>query len=401
MAVEAIRSQIRSGALKPGSSLPPETGLAQSLDLSRGTIRKAIDVLIESGEISRKPYTRPRIEAKRGSAGPIGSMVHVWISHPIADDATLQFLRGISNGLMGTSFRQVVREPSRFFADYVKTEEREFLMELLKDDAASCAIIERDADAGNDDLYRLVAERGKYLVFVDIPPPKGVAADYVGTANLSACRRCTEHLIQLGHSRIVYVSESATPFTVKQRINGYWRALRVAGLEANGRVFLASDLSPAAANRMPSGGNYGRALAPSPYYNERAHRLVRDILDMTPRPTAIVASCDVLALWVCAVLEASGFSIPNDFAVTGFDWLARWGDPAMDLVTTASQDFEGFGYHAAEFLLDHGIEDAETTPRQLLIPAPLVVRSSTASDTGPANVTNAAGNARPRLFRSA
>ena len=65
----------------------------------------------------------------------------------------LQFLRGISNGLMGTSFRLVVREPSRFFAaDYVKTDERDMFGELLNDFAAYCGIIERDADEGTDDL---------------------------------------------------------------------------------------------------------------------------------------------------------------------------------------------------------------------------------------------------------
>ena len=74
--------------------------------------------------------------------------------------------------------------------------------------------------------------------------------------------------------------------------------------------------------------------------------------------------------------EALVSSIPNDFAVTGFDWLARWGEPTMDLLTTASQDFVGFGYHAAEFLLDHVKDEAESTPLQLLIPAPLVVRPS-------------------------
>ena len=395
MAVEAIRAQIRSGALASGSLLPPETGLAESLELSRGTIRRAIEVLVDSGEVSRKRYSRPRIESKRIGLAPKGCQVHVWISHPIADDATLQFLRGISNGLMGTSFKLVVREPSRFFGDYVKTDEREFLTELLRDDSASAAIIERDADATNDDLYRLAVERGKHLVFVDFPPPEGVLADYVGTANVAATRRCTEHLIQLGHSRIAYVSESLTPFTVRQRIKGYWRAMTLEGFQPNGQVLIAADLAPMVSARAPSGGVFGRNLSVSASYNEYSHRLVRDILASRQRPTAIVASCDVLAHWLCAVLEAAGFSIPGDFAVVGFDWLARWDDPSVDLITTAVQDFEGFGYYAAEFVLDRANEEDRVEARQVLLPAPLLVRASTVADSS----LHVDSKPRPAQFR--
>jgi DNA-binding LacI/PurR family transcriptional regulator len=380
LAVEAIRAQMRSGLLKPGNLLPTETALAETLDLSRGTIRRAIEILVQSGEVSRKRNARPRVESTKANLPPQGTQVHVWISHPIADDATLQFLRGISNGLMGGSFKMVVREPNRFFGDYVKTEEREFLEELIHDDGAWAAIIERDSDARNDDLYRLAAERGKCLVFADIPPPEGVAADYVGTANAAASRRCTEHLIQLGHSRIVYVSESLSPFTVRDRIKGYWRALSLAGMTEHGRVIAAGDLTATPSTGVPNRGDFAQGLAASGYYGDRSRRLVREILAMDNRPTAIVTSCDVLAHWVCAVLEEDGFHLPGDFAVVGFDWLARWDDPAVDLITTAAQDFEGFGFQAAEFVLDRSNQDAPAPGRQVLLPAPLQVRASTVED---------------------
>jgi DNA-binding LacI/PurR family transcriptional regulator len=275
----------------------------------------------------------------------------------------------------------VVREPSRFFGDHVKAEESEFLKEFMRDDNASAAIIERDADARNDDLYRLAVERGKYLVFVDIPPPDGLDADYVGTANVAASRRCTEHLIQLGHSRIVYVSESLTPFTVRQRIKGFWRAMALAGIEDQGRVISAAELGLPTSIGMPSQGEYARGLTVSAYYNDRSRRIFQEILAMNPRPTAIVASCDVLAHWICAVLEDEGFGLPGDFAVAGFDWLGRWDDASRDLITTAAQDFEGFGYHAAEFVLDKSNSERTVAARQVLLPAPLQVRKSTVTDS--------------------
>ena len=394
LAVRAIRERIRSGEYKPESFLPPETGLAESFALSRGTIRRAIEVLVESGELTRKAYSRPRI--RKVSPGPLpkgSDQVLVWISHPIADGATLQFLRGISYGLMGTSFRLVVREPSRFYGDHVKTEERQFLTDLLNDDSISFAIVERDAYADNDDLYRLLVERGRHLVFVDTPPPHGIEADYVASANLSAVRKCTDHLLQQGHKRIIYVGESMPPYTVSERIKGYTRAMTQAGLEQNCKVLIASELEPGGDVRVPIAGVYSRLLSPSPLYEDKCRRLTREILKMDPKPTGVIASCDVLAIWIAAALEGAGFSIPKDIAIVGFDWLARWDDPAYDVITTASQDFEAFGYHAAECILDRAYGDVVARSRQILLPAPLLVRSSSVEG---ATASTSAGNSESR-----
>jgi DNA-binding GntR family transcriptional regulator len=48
-----LREEIQSGKLPPGRVMPSETTLMQEHDLSRGTVRKAIDALAQAGLVNR------------------------------------------------------------------------------------------------------------------------------------------------------------------------------------------------------------------------------------------------------------------------------------------------------------------------------------------------------------
>lgn len=380
-AVEAVRGQIRIGRFYSGSPLPAEMTLAEELGVSRGTVRRVIHALIESGELTRRRYSRPVVSPVRPVVPPpSGSDVLVWISRPIADDPALRFLKGLSGGLAGTRLRMVVREPSRFVGAVVRSDERHFFEELLQNENAVGAIIERDPFANNDDVVRQLVDRGKHLVFVDTPPPVGVAADHVGTANVAAARACVEHLLDLGHSRIVCVADSDEPPTTRDRITGYWRAMKQAGVESLGRAIVATNQPRGEESGKSLGGEFARHIRKDPYFSDLAYRISREIAAMDPRPTAVFVAYDVLAFWVCAFLEGMGIQVPKDVSVAGFDWLAGWDHGIPDTLTTAAQDFQGFGRHAANLLLDRISGDLPPFPRYVLLDAPLVVRSSTASD---------------------
>jgi DNA-binding GntR family transcriptional regulator len=50
---DLLRVQIQSGELQAGRVMPSETTLMQEHDLARGTVRKAIDVLVDEGLVNR------------------------------------------------------------------------------------------------------------------------------------------------------------------------------------------------------------------------------------------------------------------------------------------------------------------------------------------------------------
>ncbi len=51
---EMLRSKIKSGDLKPGAQLPTEKELCRLYNVSRGTIQKALNLLVSEGIISRR-----------------------------------------------------------------------------------------------------------------------------------------------------------------------------------------------------------------------------------------------------------------------------------------------------------------------------------------------------------
>jgi len=48
-----LRTQIQSGQLQPGRIMPSETTLMQEHGLARGTVRKAIDALVDEGLVNK------------------------------------------------------------------------------------------------------------------------------------------------------------------------------------------------------------------------------------------------------------------------------------------------------------------------------------------------------------
>jgi GntR family transcriptional regulator len=50
---DILRSQIESGELESGRVMPSEATLMQEHELARGTVRKALDVLVEDGLVVR------------------------------------------------------------------------------------------------------------------------------------------------------------------------------------------------------------------------------------------------------------------------------------------------------------------------------------------------------------
>ncbi|HWD38756.1 MAG TPA: GntR family transcriptional regulator [Fimbriimonas sp.] len=377
-AIDCVRQRIRTGDFRPGTVLPSESDLASTFGVSRGTIRRAIEVLIESGELARRPFSRPIVGSlPRSKAETAATEVHVWVSHPIADENTLLFLKGISLGLSGSPYRMVVREPSRFTGAVVRGEERQFFSDLIQNEKIAGAIIQRDVFASDEDVIQQALDFGMSLVFVDSPAPLGIAADYVGTANIAAARRCVEHLLELGHTRIAFVADSSVPLTTQDRLKGFLRSMRQAGIEDQAKTLFADHLEPVDVSNNVFGGTFATALDRNPYFLDMSSRLVSAILQMDPLPTALFVGFDVLAYWVWALLEGAGVRIPSQMSIIGFDWVAGRDKSIPDELTTASQDFAGFGRHAADLLLDRITGQIPSTPRHVLLDAPLVIRSST------------------------
>lgn len=62
---DLLREQIKSGDLAPGDLLPAEDYLAQTHGLSRTAIRRAIDLLLHEGLVSKSKGRRTQVREER------------------------------------------------------------------------------------------------------------------------------------------------------------------------------------------------------------------------------------------------------------------------------------------------------------------------------------------------
>ena len=100
------------------------------------------------------------------------------------------------------------------------------------------------------------------------------------------------------------------------------------------------------------------------------------LLNRSPRPTAIFAANDLLAIGIMQGLQRTGLRIPDDVAIVGFDDIpvARYVTPAL---TTIAQSQQKIGQRAAKMLLEHLSSGGDIGRRCVEVPYELKVRAST------------------------
>ncbi|MEM8531505.1 MAG: substrate-binding domain-containing protein, partial [Chloroflexota bacterium] len=178
--------------------------------------------------------------------------------------------------------------------------------------------------------------------------------------------RTVEHLISLGHRRIVCVSLPDQPSSIVERTQGYEQAMRDAGILPLASVPLALHK-----DRTPDNG--------IPTYADVEMAPITKLLSIEEPPTALFCINDFVALGVMQRVLAHGLSIPHDIAIAGFDDIAIAPHMPVPLTTVAQPKYE-IGARAAELLVtqvDHGPQyDTE-----LVLPTNLIVRASTVLHT--------------------
>lgn len=199
------------------------------------------------------------------------------------------------------------------------------------------------------DLLRLL---GKPVVGVGGPIP-GITTMRID--DVGASRLVTEHLLSLGHTRIVHMGgdqEEQLDFRVHgQRLQGFREAMASAGLPAEGDFVATPFNTPG-----------GYAVAMDLLANPRT------------RPTAIVAGCDEIAIGAITAARQLGIHVPGQLSVVGIDdhVLAE-----MFGLTTVRQDPRSQGADAGRLVVDQLRSDAPPLPREVIVPTTLKVRSST------------------------
>jgi len=168
----------------------------------------------------------------------------------------------------------------------------------------------------------------------------------------AAAETATNHLLDLGHRRIGFVSGSPEYALSTARLQGYRAAMAGRGLPEDADLVGHGDFSFAS----------GEAA-------------METFCDLAHPPTAVVASNDQMALAALRVAGRRGLNVPHDLAIISFDDtpIVRFSNPPL---TAIVQPIAAMASEAAHLLI-RAKSGQDDLPQRSTLAFDLAIRGST------------------------
>jgi len=180
---------------------------------------------------------------------------------------------------------------------------------------------------------RSYREVGTGVVCID-RLPKDWEGDTVTADNQTGAYKATRHLIEMGHMQLATITGPLHLTNALERLNGFRRAV----IEA--KLNIAPEYVQEATFDKQGGASKAAML-----------------LRLIPRPTAIFAGNDMIALGVLAAIRDAGLRCPLDVSLIGFDDL-EFAEILNPSLSSVSQSGYQLGSTAARILLERIQGDA-------------------------------------------
>lgn len=200
-----------------------------------------------------------------------------------------------------------------------------------------------------DEFWQAAQASGLPVVFLGRPFDPVPDMPYVDVDNAHGAALAVRHLIGLGRTRIATIAGPSDMVAGADRLGGWKRELRAAGLDD--ALVVRGDFTAA-----------GGAAA------------MQRLLDAHPDIDGLFAASDVMALSAMQVLAQQGRRVPDDVAVVGFGDIqaAREAKPPL---TTIVNPVPAMAQRAVGLLL--GLLEGDDVPPAVTLSTELVVRAST------------------------
>src|SRR3954454_15606010 len=235
---------------------------------------------------------------RRGRAGSIGLLFGEALTYAFQDPAAVEFLHGLAEGT--ATHNTVLQLIAALDAD--EQEGASLLANAIVDGLVVWTLPDRHP------LLRLARERNIPLVIHGGPRVDGVP--FVGIDNRAAAEAAAAHLVELGHRRIGVVS---LPF-------GPSRRARLRDPAKLGRPSYRVTRERLAGYQAATTGSAALRIAEVAVNSrDEGHRAALALLDATPRPTAVLAMSDQLAVGALDAAHELGRRGPRDLSVVGWD----------------------------------------------------------------------------------
>jgi LacI family transcriptional regulator len=168
----------------------------------------------------------------------------------------------------------------------------------------------------------------------------------------AAGQAATEHLLDLGHTRVGFITGSDEWAISGARLDGYKQAIADRGLEIDEALIGRGDFS-----------------------FESGTAAMQAFCDLADRPTALVASNDQMALAALRVANSRGLKVPDQMAIVSFDDtpIVKFSNPPL---TAIVQPIAAMAAEASRLLIRAKAGDTDL-PASVVVPFGLAIRDST------------------------
>ncbi|QKS70026.1 GntR family transcriptional regulator [Paenalkalicoccus suaedae] len=350
-----IKSKIMQGYFQPHEKVGSENELLQEYGVSRHTIRKAVDELVNEGWIYKKQGAGTFC-ADRTAEEPVRSNRKniAVITTYFSDYIFPSIIRGAEKVFRDNGYQVTV-----FSTNNDHEEEKKCLEAVLSQQFDGLMIEPTKSALPNPNInYYLNIERmGIPYVMInayyeELEPVHFVMDDVEGG------RLQTKHLLELGHEKIIGLFKNDDIQGTK-RMQGFIKAHREHG----------TAMSP---QNIVTYTTETRDTVP-------VEELRRKLKDASNRPTALVCYNDQLALRLMDVVREMKLSVPRDISIVGFD--NSYLSTASEIkLTTVAHPQEKLGADAAQTVLDMventGTVDKKKQVESVVFESALVKRHS-------------------------
>ena len=349
--VEDLKRKILSGEIRPGDKLSSENELAREYELSRQTVRKAMDILRGEGfiyaEHGRGTFCSDMVK-QEGTSGNV-AVVMTYLSDYIFP----HIIRGIDEVLDKEGYSILLKSTHNY-----RKVEAKCLEELVKKNIDGLIIEPSKSQIAfkNYDIFAMLERYQVPFVFVQGVYHGMEDKPYVLLDDEKGGYLITKYLIEQGHRKIAGFFK-ADDMQGQERHRGYVRALQEAGIWYNPSLvvwFHTEDMQS-----LP-------------------FEMTREFVKKEEEIDAIVAYNDRVAIEIFKALDAEGIRVPEDISLTGFDD-SEFAKNLKVPLTTVRHPQSKIGEVAADLLVKlmkgYAVEEEKI---HIVMEPELVIRNSTA-----------------------
>ncbi len=205
----------------------------------------------------------------------------------------------------------------------------------------------------DDLIYSLIEEHAKFVLSGRVMETMGYKKELytVNTDNVGDSYKVIQHLIQLGHEKIVFINGPREFVVNEDRYAGYRKAFIENGIDYDPHLEIQTSHSP-----------------------QSVRESVIAMLKKRKDVTAIFAKDDLKAIAAIQAIKSMGLRVPEDIAVIGFnDYdIASMVEPKL---TTVRVPIYEMGKRTADMLINQ-IEQKESQEKTAIFPTELILRES-------------------------